>query len=72
LLKELLIQTPHLAVSLSQFYKTLAVLHLSQFHMFTQMAGNTRYGFLRVWDSSTFKDWYFDHSAEMLMLQRHG
>ncbi|MGV1177171.1 tail fiber domain-containing protein [Enterobacter roggenkampii] len=36
---------------------------LSQFHMFTQMAGNTRYGFLRVWDSSTFKDWYFDHSS---------
>ncbi|PRW42424.1 chaperone of endosialidase family protein [Enterobacter roggenkampii] len=36
---------------------------LSQFHMFTQMAGNTRYGFLRVWDTSTFKDWYFDHSS---------
>lgn len=36
---------------------------LSQFHMFNQMAGNTRYGFLRVWDSSTFKDWYFDHSS---------
>lgn len=36
---------------------------LSQFHMFTQMAGSTRYGFFRVWDSSTYKDWYFDHSS---------